>query len=105
MKNKFLYWLQKKLGIVELSEAVYNIHKLIGERTTVHCDVHYKHASEVIVIGTYHNKDYVRCFHLQHDDLKSLIEELKQREKFANVGKFDMIGTMPFSAVYDRKTF
>lgn len=93
------------LGITELEIQIETLKKMIGERTTIHCDVHTKTACEVIVIGHYQNKDYVRCFHLKVDNLKILIEQLKEMEKYSNVGKFDMIGTMPFSAVYERDTF
>jgi hypothetical protein len=101
MKN----WIKQILGITKLEEQIETLKKLIGEKTTVHCDVHTKNACEVIVIGNYHNKEYVRCFHLNADSIKSLIEQLKEREKYSRVGKFDMVGLMPFSTVYEKETF
>ena len=73
----------------------------IGDRTTVHCDVHWRSASSVIVIGEYHGKDYVRCFEVDAQSIPQLIEQLGQRERYSHVGRFDMPGIFPdVSAVY-----
>lgn len=78
----------------------------IGERTTVHADIGYKGTgSQIIVIGRYQNKDYVRTFNVRNESLHSLIDMLRREEKNAGVGKFDMIGGIEFSAVYDRDRF
>ena len=78
----------------------------INERTTVHADIGYKGTgSQIIVVGRYRNRDYVRSFSVRGESLSSLIEMLKQEEHNAGVGKFDMIGGIEFSAVYDRDKF
>lgn len=78
----------------------------IGERTTVHADIGYKGTgSQIIVIGRYQNKDYVRSFNVRNESLHSLIDMLRREEKNAGVGKFDMVGGIEFSAVYNRETF
>jgi len=82
------------------------LERKIAERTTVHADIGYKGTgSQIIVVGRYRNKDYVRSFNVRTENLSSLIELLRQEEKGANVGKFDMIGGIEFSAVYNRDTF
>lgn len=86
-----------------------NINRLedkINERTTVHADIGYKGTgSQIIVIGRYQGKDYVRAFNVRNESLHSLIDMLRREEKNAGVGKFDMIGAIEFSAVYDRERF
>lgn len=78
----------------------------IGERTTVHADIGYKGTgSQIIVVGRYQGKDYVRSFNVRNETLHSLIDMLRREEKNAGVGKFDMIGGIEFSAVYDRERF
>ena len=100
-----LQWIRKLLGIKQLQADIESVKQMIGDRTTVHCDVHSRSPSEVIVIGNYRGKDYVRCFHIHHETLGGLIDELHRLEKFSRVGRFDMIGSMPFSAVYDHTKF
>lgn len=90
----------------DMFNLVMEIDKKIGERTTVHADIGYKGTgSQIIVVGRYKNKDYVRSFNVRTENLGSLIELLKTEEHGANVGKFDMIGGIEFSAVYDRDRF
>jgi hypothetical protein len=78
----------------------------INERTTVHCDIGFKGTgSQVIIIGKYRGKDYVRAFNVRTASLGPLIEIMKTEEEGAAVGRFDMIGGMEFSAVYDQERF
>jgi hypothetical protein len=89
-----------------LARSINEVDRKINERTTVHADVHYKgEGTQIIVIGRYRNKDYVRAFTVRQESLSSLIEMLRTEEKYAKVGRFDMIGGLDFSAVYDRKEF
>lgn len=90
----------------DMAQYVRDLHKMIQERTEVHADIGYKGTgSQIIVVGRYRGKDYVRSFNVRQDSLGSLIELLRNEEKYAGVGKFDMIGAMEFSAVYDRDRF
>lgn len=90
----------------DMFNYVSEVDRKIGERTTVHADIHYKGTgSQIIVVGRYKNKDYVRAFNVRTESLSSLIDILSKEEKGANVGRFDMIGGMDFSAVYDRDKF
>jgi len=86
---------------------VAELHKKLNEKTTVHADIGYKGTgSQIIVVGRYRNKDYVRCFNVRQESLSDLIRLLQAEEKYANVGHFDMAGgSMEFSAVYDRDKF
>ncbi len=90
----------------DMFNYVSEIDRKIGERTTVHADIHYEGSgSQIIVVGRYRNKDYVRSFNVKTENLHQLIEILSREEKGANVGRFDMIGGFDFSAVYDRDKF
>jgi len=90
----------------DMYNYVSELHRKINENTTVHADIGYKGTgSQIIVVGKYRNKDYVRSFNVKSENLDSLIQLLREEEKGANVGKFDMIGTMEFSAVYNRDKF
>lgn len=90
----------------DMYNYISEIDKKIGERTTVHADINYKGTgSQIIVVGKYRNKDYVRSFNVRTESLSSLIDILSREEKGANVGHFDMIGGIDFSAVYDRDNF
>lgn len=90
----------------DMFNLIMEVDRKIGERTTIHADIGYKGTgSQIIVVGRYKNKDYVRSFNVRTENLGSLIEMLKSEERGANVGKFDMIGSMDFSAVYNRDTF
>lgn len=94
---------QKYTYLVHYTEA---LEKKINKQTTVHADIGYRgQGSQIIVIGRYHNKDYVRCFNVREENLHSLIEFLRGEHEGAKVGRFDMIGGMDFSAVYNRDEF
>jgi hypothetical protein len=82
------------------------IERKINRNTTVHADIGYKGTgSQIIVVGRYKNKDYVRSFNVRTENLSNLIELLREEEKGAGVGKFDMIGAMEFSSVYRNDMF
>jgi len=90
----------------DMFNHVSEVDRKIGERTTVHADINYKGTgSQIIVVGRYRNKDYVRAFNVRAENLSNLIEILSREEKGANVGHFDMIGGIDFSAVYNRDNF
>lgn len=82
------------------------LEKRINERTTVHTDIGWKgDQTQVIVVGRYRGKDYVRAFNVRPDSFHDLIDMLKEQERYAKVGRFDMVGNMEFSAVYPNKEF
>jgi len=90
----------------DMYNRLYELHQKINENTTVHADIGYKGTgSQIIVVGRYKNKDYVRSFNVRSENLNSLIELLRREEEGAKVGRSDMPGGMEFSAVYDRYEF
>jgi len=77
-------------------------HNRIGEHTIVHADVHFQRSDQIIVVGRYRNRDYVRVFDLDSGSFCETIEMLKQMEPRARIGHFDMPGGVQLSAVYER---
>ena len=78
----------------------------LNEHTVVHADIHYKQPSQVIVIGRYRNNDYVRVFNLEHNGFEDLVDKLREMERNAEVGRFDLPShAFPFSAVYKKDRF
>lgn len=88
------------------SSKLMHFQKELNRHTVIHADVHYREQSQIIVIGRYKNRDYVRVFGLEEPDLVAMIEKLTAMEKHARVGRFDMPSTgMNISMVYDRERF
>lgn len=82
------------------------LEKRINQRTTVHTDIGWKgDQTQVIVVGRYKGKDYVRAFNVRPDSFHGLVDMLKEQEKYAKVGRNDMISNMEFSAVYPRREY
>lgn len=88
-----------------LDEAIQYAHERIGRTLTVHGDIHHKVPSHIIVIGQYHNRDYVRIFDLDTPAFGELVDMLKQIEPYGRVGRFDTLMHIPFDAVYNRDIF
>jgi len=96
IKTKYTY-------LVNYTQA---LEEKINKQTTIHADIGYRgQGSQIIVVGRYHNKDYVRSFNIREENLHSLIELLRREHEGAKVGRFDMVGSMEFSAVYNRDEF
>lgn len=88
------------------SSKLMHFQKELNRHTVIHADVHCREQSQIIVIGRYKNRDYVRVFGLEEPDLVAMIEKLTAMEKHARVGRFDMPSTgMNISMVYDRERF
>lgn len=111
-KNILAIWnLPKELKNIKqkytyLSHYAQALEEKINKQTTVHADIGYRgQGSQIIVVGRYHNKDYVKAFSVREENLYSLIELLKREHRGANVGRFDMVGGIEFSAVYNRDEF
>ncbi len=78
---------------------------MVNEHLVVSGDIHLKRPSQIIVVGQYRRRDYVRVFNLDTESFNGLVDYLKRGFPGAKVGRFDMVGTGPFSAVYDRDKF
>jgi hypothetical protein len=77
----------------------------INERTTIHADIHMKYPHQIIMVGRYRKRDYVRVFDVEESHFHSLVEMLRQNEKGSKRGRFDMPHGLNISAVYDKDTF
>ena len=76
---------------------------MVNEHLVVSGDVHAKRPSQIIVVGQYRRRDYVRVFDVDADSFNQLVEVLKDSFPGSTVGRFDH--AVPFSAVYDREKF
>jgi len=65
------------------------LREIIKERTKYHIDVHQKSNSQVILIGKYHNRDFVKCYNIHDKDLDYLIDHCIKLEKYSTLGKID----------------
>lgn len=83
------------------------VQRRLGEHTTISADFHARRNQphQIIVIGQYRRRDYVRVFNLLEPDFRTLIEKLIDMERYSKVGRFDMPHATPFKAVYDKDTF
>lgn len=81
--------LQSDLDIVE--SVVNTQASLLRDCTSVSSDIHMNHnkGSIIFVAGRYRNKDYVRLFNLDHDDMPQLIDQLKFMEEQHTRGYYD----------------
>lgn len=90
-------WLRKLKAIVTNYEAdlrnararIAELEKLVKDRTNIAVDVGFRSASHVIVIGRYRNVDYVQTFEMDTPSLGSLIEQLRERERYGSVKRVD----------------
>lgn len=87
--------------IRNLERLVSKLDDRIGEHTVVHADIHWKYrAHQIIVVGQWRDRDYVRVFSMEVRDWDSLVETLHDIERNAKVGRFDVPHSVPFSVVY-----
>ena len=102
-------WLKKLKAIVsgyddDLRNAhtrIAELEKVIRDRTDIAVDVGFRSASYVIVIGRYKNADYVQTFELDTPDLGSLINHLREQERYGAVRRVD--APPEFRAVFERR--
>lgn len=92
----YLAHLEKEVGLLR---------NRVNELTTVHADIHPYNADIVIVVGRYRNSDYVRVFNLPEQSISGVIERLREMEKHAKVGHFDISPHIDIRALYDRERF
>ena len=102
-------WLKKLKAIVASYDAnLANAHAriaaletMVRERTDIAIDVGFWSTSHVIVVGRYKNADYVQTYSMDTPDLASLIDQLKQMERYGNVRRVD--APPQFRAVFERE--
>jgi len=103
-------WLRKKIynflsitsihnQLTRQANELNDLREIIKERTEYHLDVHsyVKHNSQVILIGKYCKRDFVKCYNIPDQELDFLIDHCIELEKYSTIGRVD---AMPeFSAV------
>ncbi len=87
------------------AQFIERLDEKIGERTMTHADIHFKTSSQVIVIGRYRGKDFVKAYPIENDSLNDIINIMKRMESNSHVGRIDMPSTMSFSALYKKDRF
>lgn len=70
---------------------------LIKDRTNISSDFHFHghNRNQIIVTGRYRNRDYVQVFTIADNELKTLIDTLREMQRYGVVDKID--------AAYDMK--
>lgn len=99
LRNKLRVWLgieeqyqvlrqntQDIQNILDLYEVLNNI---IKERTEYHLDVHRYSNSQVILIGKYAKRDFVKIYDIPDRDFNTLREYVRDLNKYAKRGKID----------------
>lgn len=96
IKNKFIFKVQDLLGITRnkikihhLLNEVSELQKVIKERTEYHVDVHTRSNSQVILIGRFRNRDFIKCYNIPDKELDFLINHCKELEKHAQLKGLD----------------
>jgi len=97
--KKFINRIKQIWNLPEENEQRYrNICTLLGgletrvnERCEVHADIHYKEPHQIIVVGKYKGRDYVRVYGVSEPSFINLIERLNYEEKGSKVGRFDFV--------------
>jgi len=64
----------------------------LADLTSVNMDIHYKGPTNVIVLGRYRNKDYIKIFDIHESDLNGIIKDL---ERISIPSRFGRIDSMP----------
>lgn len=90
-------WINKLRQIVRgydedrlrMARAMEQLEKLVRDRTDIAVDVNAAGGSYAIVVGRYRGADYVQTFHFHDRDLGELIAQMRNMERFANVGRVD----------------
>lgn len=100
-KNKLRKWLgieefcsKVKYLVVQDSinrDKLNNLQEFMTDHNKVSADIHYhhQHDSIVFVAGRYLNRDYVRLFNVQHDNMNHLVDILKDMEQTNSRGYYD----------------
>lgn len=91
IKKLLAPWLDQPERIRKLTQQVQLAVGLITERTTVHADIHFRSGLQnIIVVGHYHNHDYVRCFGVDVDDFAGIVDMLRRIEPKGRIGRIDV---------------
>jgi len=92
-----LKWLKKlKLIVAGYDADLRNAHAriatleaLVRDHTNIAVDVGFRDANHVIVVGRYKNSDYVQSFSLPEQEMRPLIDRLRDMSKYGRVARVD----------------
>ena len=75
----------------------------IKDRTDISADVHFHgpNRNQIIVTGRYRSRDYIQVFTLADNELRTVIDQLREMERYGVVDKVDAICDM--KAVIERE--
>lgn len=65
--------------------------KLMKERTEVHADIHNQNSSQIIIIGRYRNRDYIKMYPIPDKNIIDVINHLKSISHHTKLGRMDCI--------------
>jgi len=116
--NKFKRWLgdadridaQCKQAIMlsrEANDIAREAERVIRDRTEVHIDVHQRRGSahQVVMIGQYKNRDYVKTYQIPTSLFNDLINELQDIEKHASITTVDAMWDISASIAHELNTY
>jgi len=71
--------------------------RTIKDRTELHVDVspmNHGDPHQIILIGKYHNRDYIQTYSVAPEDFRHLIDVCKDMQRYARRGRIDAIPEM-----------
>jgi len=94
IRNNIRKWLgiARNLELIRYNEkAIEAAETIIRERTKLHVDISARHngLSTIILIGEYHNKDYIRVHSIIPDDFKHLVHIVRDMTRYAHTDRLD----------------
>lgn len=87
----------------QFETVILNAREEIIKRTTVNADVHVRdNSANIVVMGRYRGKDYVRIFSVRNSELDYLVNTLKGMEQ-SLLGRIRLVDAEPgFKAIVQR---
>ena len=102
VKNYDSHQMFVEAEITHLNSEMKRATDFIRERTEIHADIHMKSPAQVVMIGRYHGKDFVNIYDVGQGEFESLLEHLKQIDRYARPSRFDSPWPM-VNAVIERE--
>lgn len=94
------------VDIQQIRMTLHHLRQRVGEMTQTHTDIHFYDAHQVIVVGRFNGRDFVKAYTIDSDgNLHTLIDMLNKYERNSRVGHMDMPAGLNFSALYRKERF
>jgi hypothetical protein len=93
-----------KVALSAIKAEYERVHAVLFDGTTIHADVHCKSdgdRNQVIVIGRYRNADYINVFDLPDNDMRHLIDTLREQSRDGRIGRIDAMPGMKQMIIHD----